>query len=144
MGAESTSPALWTRRRAELVEDFEREVYGRVPKNVPRVTWSVVSTDTGTIAGRRVLGKQLSGHVDNSAYPDDHRRHSGDARRAGRREGSCAGDDHVPARKSRPSAGSSDATAARTAPRSPFRRRRREATRRRRSSSSSTAGDSRS
>jgi hypothetical protein len=30
----------------------------------------VVSTDTGTIAGRRVLGKQLTGHADNSAYPD--------------------------------------------------------------------------
>ena len=69
-GRKVTSPALWTRRRAELVEEFEREVYGRIPKSVPRVTWSVVSTDTGTIAGRRVLGKQLTGHVDNSAYPD--------------------------------------------------------------------------
>ena len=69
-GHKVTSPALWTRRRTELVEDFEREVYGRIPKNVPRVTWSVVSTDTGTIAGRRVLGKQLSGHLDNSAYPE--------------------------------------------------------------------------
>jgi hypothetical protein len=69
-GHKVTSPALWNRRRAELVEDFEREVYGRIPKYVPRVVWSVVSTDTGTIAGRRVLGKQLSGHVDNSGYSD--------------------------------------------------------------------------
>src|SRR5215471_11612739 len=47
-GRKVTSPALWKRRRAELVEDFEREVYGRIPKNVPRVTWTVVATDTGT------------------------------------------------------------------------------------------------
>jgi hypothetical protein len=69
-GRKVTSPALWKRRRAELVEDFEREVYGRIPKNVPRVAWTVVATDTGTIAGRRVLGKQLTAHVDNSAYPE--------------------------------------------------------------------------
>ena len=25
----------WTRRRPEIVEDFDREVYGRVPKDVP-------------------------------------------------------------------------------------------------------------
>src|SRR5688500_3136968 len=31
----------WKKRRAEIVEHFDREVYGRVPKNVPRVTWSV-------------------------------------------------------------------------------------------------------
>src|SRR4029077_8152653 len=51
-------------------EDFEREVYGRVPKNVPQVTWTVSAADTGTVAGRRVVGRQLTGHVDNSAYPD--------------------------------------------------------------------------
>src|SRR5690606_1561927 len=31
----------WKKRRPEIVEDFEREVYGRVPKNVPDVTWKV-------------------------------------------------------------------------------------------------------
>ena len=59
----------WARRRAEIVEDFEREVIGRVPPTVPRVTWSVTATDTGTIGGRRVIGTQLVGHVDNSAHP---------------------------------------------------------------------------
>ena len=32
-------------RRPEIVEDFEREVYGRVPKNVPKVTWTVKAVD---------------------------------------------------------------------------------------------------
>jgi hypothetical protein len=68
-GQRVTSPRLWGRRRAEIVEDFEREVIGRVPKNAPRVTWSVTATDTGTIGRRRVIGTQLVGHADNSAYP---------------------------------------------------------------------------
>jgi hypothetical protein len=29
----------WSQRRPELVEDFDREVYGRVPRNVPKVNW---------------------------------------------------------------------------------------------------------
>ncbi len=68
-GRRVTTPALWAQRRAEIVEDFEREVLGRVPANVPKVTWTVTATDTGTVGGRRVVGKQLTGHVDNSAYP---------------------------------------------------------------------------
>ena len=68
-GQRVTNARLWARRRAEIIEDFEREVFGRVPKNVPKLTWSVAATDTGTIAGRRVIGTQLTGHVDNSAYP---------------------------------------------------------------------------
>jgi hypothetical protein len=68
-GRKVTTAAEWPQRRAEIVEDFEREVYGRIPKDVPNVTWTVTATDTGTIAGRRVIGKQLAGHVDDSAYP---------------------------------------------------------------------------
>ncbi|MGI4739007.1 MAG: hypothetical protein ACRYG7_27875 [Janthinobacterium lividum] len=34
----TTPAAWWQRRRPEIVEDFEREVYGRIPKNTPRVT----------------------------------------------------------------------------------------------------------
>jgi lysophospholipase L1-like esterase len=68
-GRRVTTPRQWAARRDELVEDFEREVYGRIPKNVPAVTWEVVGRDTGTIAGRRVEVRQLRGQVDNSAYP---------------------------------------------------------------------------
>jgi hypothetical protein len=60
----------WKQRRPEIVEDFDREVLGRVPKNVPKVTWTVTNTVTATVAGRPVVGKQLVGHVDNAAFPE--------------------------------------------------------------------------
>ena len=59
----------WKDRRPEIVEDFEREVTGRVPKNVPKVTWTVTEQVTRELAGMPVIGKRLLGRVDNSAYP---------------------------------------------------------------------------
>src|SRR3954470_23198503 len=71
-GKKVTTPEVWWKqRRPEIVEDFEREVVGRVPKNVPKVTWTVVSNVTDGLVGKlHGNGKQLIGHVDNSAYPD--------------------------------------------------------------------------
>ena len=64
------SPQVWwTKRRAEIVEDFDREVYGRVPAATPSVRWEVVSKTQGTLGGVPVLTKKLLGHVDNHAYP---------------------------------------------------------------------------
>ena len=59
----------WNQRRPEIVEDFDREVLGRVPRDVPKVTWTVTSTSQGTSGGRATLVKQLIGHVDNSICP---------------------------------------------------------------------------
>src|SRR6185369_2676320 len=39
----ATAEPWWEQRRPEIVEDFEREVVGRVPKDVPKVTWSVTT-----------------------------------------------------------------------------------------------------
>jgi hypothetical protein len=47
----STVRQWWTRRRPEIIEDFEREVVGRVPANAPRITWRVtgrIDTTVGT------------------------------------------------------------------------------------------------
>ncbi|HKE82470.1 MAG TPA: hypothetical protein VKB50_01880 [Vicinamibacterales bacterium] len=66
----TSADAWWKQRRPEIVEDFDREVLGRVPRNVPRVTWSITSTTTGMIGGHPVIGKQLVGHVDNAMFPD--------------------------------------------------------------------------
>jgi len=65
----TTSDMWWHERRPEIVEDFEREVYGRVPANVPKVTWSVSATDKERIGFNPVIAKEVIGHVDNSAYP---------------------------------------------------------------------------
>jgi len=59
----------WKQRRPEIVEDFEREVVGRIPPNVPKVTWAVKSTSDSKAGVFPVVEKQLIGHVDNSAYP---------------------------------------------------------------------------
>src|SRR5262249_48459249 len=59
----------WPKRRAEIVEDFEREVYGRIPKTVPKVKWEVTSTAEGESGGIATVTKMLGGHVDNSAFP---------------------------------------------------------------------------
>src|SRR5579872_6890280 len=64
-GKKVTTPAMWwNQRRPEIVEDFEREVLGRVPKHVPAVTWEVTETVDATVASHPVSGKQLLGHVD--------------------------------------------------------------------------------
>ena len=68
-GRTVTTPALWNERRGEIIEDFEREVYGRIPANVPSVTWTVTQTVRVSVGPHRVIGKQLLGHVDNAAFP---------------------------------------------------------------------------
>jgi hypothetical protein len=65
----TTPEAWWTQRRPEIIEDFEREVVGRVPPTVPKVTWTVVETRETTVAGNPVIEKQLQGRVDNSLCP---------------------------------------------------------------------------
>jgi hypothetical protein len=69
-GTKVTAPEQWTRRRAEILEDFEREVYGRIPPNVPKVTWEVTATTDSNSAGIPTVTQTLVGHVDNSAYPE--------------------------------------------------------------------------
>jgi hypothetical protein len=64
----SSAAQWWNERRPEIVEDFEREVYGRVPAGVPRVNWTVKVTDREFVGFTPVIAKQLVGHVDNSAY----------------------------------------------------------------------------
>lgn len=59
----------WKQRRSEIVEEFEREVYGRVPKKIPKVTWTVKVTDREFVNRIPVVVKMLVGHADNSEYP---------------------------------------------------------------------------
>ena len=42
---------------------------GRVPTIVPKVTWTISRTENFMVGGRPVVGKELIGRLDNSAYP---------------------------------------------------------------------------
>jgi hypothetical protein len=73
-GQKVTTVEMWRKlRRPEIVEDFEREVIGRVPKHVPKVTWTITTQATDRVVGNLpVLAKQLVGHVNNSGCPSIH------------------------------------------------------------------------
>ena len=66
-----TADMWWKQRRPEIIEDYEREVYGRIPKDVPKVTWQVTAVDREFIFPGfiPVIAKKIVGHVDNSKYP---------------------------------------------------------------------------
>ncbi|HVU98566.1 MAG TPA: hypothetical protein VHE34_25265 [Puia sp.] len=69
-GKQVTNPETWwRRRRPEIVADLEREVYGRLPAHLPKVSWSVTATDRKSVGAIPVITKELVGHVDNSDYP---------------------------------------------------------------------------
>jgi len=65
----TTAKVWWNKRRPEIVEDFDREVYGRVPKVIPAVKWEVTSTSNDKVGDVPVVTRKLVGHVDNSSYP---------------------------------------------------------------------------
>src|SRR5690349_8642488 len=67
--AVTTPDAWWKQRRPEIVEDFEREVVGRIPAGVPGVKWEVKRTLNTAVGGIPVVAREMIGHVDNSAYP---------------------------------------------------------------------------
>jgi hypothetical protein len=68
-GKRVTSAAVWWReRRPQIVELFDKYVFGRVPDNVPQVRWEVVSTKDEAVGATPVITKELVGHVDNSSY----------------------------------------------------------------------------
>ncbi|MHA8061750.1 alpha/beta hydrolase family protein [Aquirufa beregesia] len=56
-------------RKPEVVEDFEREIYGRIPDNIPPISWKIISTENKTMAGFPVEVQKLIGTVDNKRFP---------------------------------------------------------------------------
>jgi len=65
----TTAEQWWSKRRPEIVADYEREILGRAPDHLPTVTWEVVSTTPENWRGIEVITKRLVGHVDNSSDP---------------------------------------------------------------------------
>ncbi len=65
----TTASQWWHARRPQIVAAFERDVYGRIPSELPEVTWKVVGRGRGTLGGYPIAYRKLLGVVDNSAYP---------------------------------------------------------------------------
>ena len=60
-GQRVRNAATWATRRAEIIDLYRNEIYGRVPANTPKVTWTVASTDPsareGAAISRRIVGQ---------------------------------------------------------------------------------------
>ncbi len=70
LGVPITTPALWWNlRRPEIEQDFDRDVYGYVPRNVPKVTWTLAREERGASHGIPTVTRHLLGHVNNSIDP---------------------------------------------------------------------------
>jgi hypothetical protein len=69
LGGAKTADDWWTIRRPSLVRTFGREMYGRVPDDLPEVTWRVGAVERETIGGIAAETRHLIGHVDNSGAP---------------------------------------------------------------------------
>ncbi|MEI9967671.1 MAG: hypothetical protein WDM87_03225 [Terracidiphilus sp.] len=52
-GAKVSTADVWWKRRPELVEMLSKYVYGFVPGDLPKVTWTVTAVDHEMIALRR-------------------------------------------------------------------------------------------
>jgi hypothetical protein len=63
----TTAEMWWKQRRPEIVEDFEREVLGRVPSSVPKIEWIVTNTLKDHVGPYPVIARELTGRADNSA-----------------------------------------------------------------------------
>lgn len=65
-----TEDAWWNSRRPEILQQFETEMYGRKPKNIPNVSWSVVSEKDTMASPYPVTERMFLGKVNNAAYPN--------------------------------------------------------------------------
>jgi hypothetical protein len=63
-----TAEDWWQRRRPELVELFDREIYGRMPSKKPNVDWRIIKTEEQKFGDVPVSTQHLVGRVDNSSY----------------------------------------------------------------------------
>ena len=60
----------WNKRREEILEDFNSEVYGYTPENIPEVKWIEIYATDSIVGNVPVRYRKLQGVVDNSGYPE--------------------------------------------------------------------------
>jgi hypothetical protein len=54
----------WQKKRREVIEGFDREIYGRTPKNLPKVKWEVSQPVAGEEGGILTQKRTLTGKVE--------------------------------------------------------------------------------
>lgn len=59
----------WENRRIELMNLFDREMYGRTPENLPGVTWELIWEKDSLIGSMETRYRKMKGIVDNSDFP---------------------------------------------------------------------------
>lgn len=70
-GEQVKTPAdWWEKRRPEIVEDFDREVYGRIPEDIPPVTWKIISEENIREGSYTAKQTKLLGIVKSNSYKD--------------------------------------------------------------------------
>ena len=71
-GHRVTDAKSWfEQRRPQILEDYAREVYGRVPANLPPVQWRVIATDRELVGfSTPVIARRLVGHVEDPTDPN--------------------------------------------------------------------------
>ncbi len=68
-GTQVKTLAQWRERRAQIRALFAEYVYGKKPKDVPKVTWKVASVHDEKVYGVSAIVEHLIGRVDNSRDP---------------------------------------------------------------------------
>ncbi len=69
-GRTVTTVAEWKQRSEEIRSDYDREILGRTPANLPAVDWHVKQTARVPYGSVDVVVRRISGHVDNSIFPE--------------------------------------------------------------------------
>ncbi len=85
----------WKQRRPEIVEDFDREIYGRLPQDIPNVRWDVISITGQKNGDVPVITKQLVGTCRQFFLPASQRGNSDDVDYSSGCRSSRAGDDGI-------------------------------------------------
>jgi len=62
--------ADWEKRRVELKELFDQEMYGRAPKTLPKLKWDLLWEKDTLIGGIGTSYRKMQGKVDNSEFPE--------------------------------------------------------------------------
>lgn len=68
-GKEVSSLEMWGKRKLEIIELFDREMYGRTPEQIPNVSWQIISEKDSLIGDVMTRYRKMKGNVDNSSFP---------------------------------------------------------------------------